>query len=270
MPCFFFILDAIQAKLDLLHKLNLAGKKISDFVPLMELKADRFKQVIESMLEEQVRISGGNRIYYFSNKMNVSKQQNLFKSMKFNHNNSLKSLFIFQIEPNIVSKYCAKNEYSLIAPFEMVDRKVQILLDYNIQPMSILKCLYSLDRSESLYLSRLDQLMMLNIKDVKLYFFTCADEAFEKYLSKLNQVKIDAKDKIEPQDSNKIRIENELNEMLECENEKSAYLYYNQISNVDQIDNAKQNIEFLRSQDVSLETITDTPAVLVMPLGTSE
>lgn len=75
------------------------------------------------------------------------------------------------------------------------------------------------------------------------------------------------KEKIEPQSMTKIQIENKLNEMLECDGSEAAHIYYNQISRFDQIDSAKQNIEFLRSNGVSLETITGNSAVLTMPIG---
>lgn len=174
----------------------------------------------------------------------------------------------FQMEPNIVAKYCAKNEYLLVAPFEIVDRKVQILLDYNVKPISILRSLYALDRSEQVYVSRLQRLISLNTEDVKVWFFKCADDVFEKYLSKMHQTKLKrTKEKIEPQSMTKIQIENKLNEMLECDGSEAAHIYYNQISRFDQIDSAKQNIEFLRSNGVSLETITGNSAVLTMPIG---
>lgn len=55
--------------------------------------------------------------------------------------------------------------------------------------------------------------------------------------------------------------------MLGCDSEEAAHIYYNQISRFDQIDSAKQNIEFLRSNDVSLDAITMNSVVLTMPLG---
>lgn len=175
----------------------------------------------------------------------------------------------FQIEPIVVAKYFIKNDFLLVTPFENVDRKVQILLDYNIKPISILKSLYALDRSERVYVSRLERLMSLNSQNVKVWFFKCADDVFEKYLSKMKQTtnRNYANDKIEPKSQRKIQIENKLNEMLECDSKDAAHIYYNQISHFDQIDNAKENIEFLRSQGVSLEMITANPAVLTMSLG---
>lgn len=145
---------------------------------------------------------------------------------------------------------------------------MQILLDYNIKPLSILKTLYALDRSERIYVSRLEQLMSLNTKDVKVWIFKCADDVFDKYLRKMRQSNRDqAKDMIEAKGKKKIHIENQLNAMLECDKKEAAHIYYSQISQFDQIDSAKQNIEFLRSQGVSLETITANSAVLATSLG---
>lgn len=175
---------------------------------------------------------------------------------------------MFQIEPNIVAKYCAKNEYSLLAPFETVDRKIQILLDYNVKPLSILKTLYALDRSEEVYVSRLERLMSLNTHDVRLWIFKCADDVFERYLNKMRRLhRCQEEEKIEPRNRTKIQIEKQLNVMLECDEEATAHIYYKQINHFDQIDSAKQNIEFLRSQGVSMEAISTNSAVLTISLG---
>ncbi|XP_055301881.1 transcription termination factor, mitochondrial-like [Sitodiplosis mosellana] len=231
--------DVLQNKLDILNMLSLSGYTFNDLVPLLEMKEDRLKQACDSMVAESHLIPGGNRIYYFSHKL--------------------------KIEPNIVAKYCVKNEYSLIAPFDVIDRKMQILLDYNIKPLSILKTLYALDRSEHVYVSRLERLMSLNTKDVKLWFFKCADDVFEMYLNRMQTKTTNhSKENIEAKGERKIRIENQLSEMLECDSEDAARIYYNQINHFDQIDSAKRNIEFLRSQGVSLETITSNSAVLAM------
>ena len=175
-----------------------------------------------------------------------------------------------QIKPHIVAKYCAKNEYILTAPFEKLDRKVQILLDYNIKPMSILSNLYVLDRSDKIYVSRLERLKLtlLNVKDLKLWLLKCADEVFEKHLNELQSTDSNlAIDKIRPKCERKIQIENELNEMLECDDSEAAHIYYSQINRFDQIDSAKQNIDFLQSKGVSLEAIAENPVTLTIPFG---
>lgn len=151
-----------------------------------------------------------------------------------------------------------------------MDRKVQILLDYNIKPMSILSNLYVLDRSETIYVSRLERLKLtlLHVKDLKMWLFKCADEVFEKHVEELRQTDADlAMDKIKPKCDRKIQIESELNEMLECDESEAAHIYYSQINRFDQMDSAKQNIDFLQSKGISLETIAEHPAVLAMPLG---
>lgn len=195
-----------------------------------------------------------------------------FESIFFVPPSKLRTIIFvrFQIEPRIVAKYCAKNEYLLTAPFEKVDRKVQILLDYNIKPMSILSNLYVLDREQTIYVSRLERLKLalLHAKDVKMWLFKCADEVFDKHMNELRQTDCDlAMDKIKPKCDHKIQIENELNEMLECDDNEAAHIYYSQINRFDQIDSAKQNIDFLQSKGVSLETIAENPVILAMPLG---
>lgn len=47
---------------------------INNLVPLLEMKEDRLRQVCELMCQEQYRIPGGNRIFYFSHKLKVRLQ----------------------------------------------------------------------------------------------------------------------------------------------------------------------------------------------------
>lgn len=157
-----------------------------------------------------------------------------------------------------------------MAPFKKLDRKIQILLDYNIKPINILNNLYVLDRSETIYVSRLEQLKLtlLNVKDFKMWLLKCADEVFEKYLNEMQKIdSIGTMDKIQPNNDRKIQIESELNEMLECDESEAAHIYYSQINRFDQIDSAKQNIDYLHSKGVSLETIAENPVILTMPFG---
>lgn len=138
--------------------------------------------------------------------------------------------------------------------------------------MSILRNLYVLDRAECVYVSRLERLKysLQNAKDLKMWLLKCADEVFEKHVEELRQSdNVLAMDKIEPKCDRKIQIESELNEMLECTENEAAHIYYSQINRFDQIDTAKQNIDFLQSKGVSLETIAEYPVALTMRLGLS-
>lgn len=155
----------------------------------------------------------------------------------------------------------------LTAPFDKVDKKLNILLDYNINPMSILRSLYALDRADSVYVSRLERLLSSGTEDVKIWFFKCADDIFEKYLRSTQATHESTK--LKPSSEEKLRIENKLNEMLDCENEDAARIYYNQINRFDQMGNAKANIEFLQKNGVTLKAITNNSAVLTMALGLS-
>lgn len=169
--------------------------------------------------------------------------------------------------PNIVAKYCAKNDYLLTAPLDNVEKKIQILLDYNIKPISILKCLYALDRADHVYVSRLERLLSFNVNDVKIWFFKCADDVFEKYLYSLPMSNPNRVDKIESHNCKQIRIMNQLNDILDCSKEEAAKIYYNQIRHFDQMDTAKTNIEYLRKNGIDSVLITNVSEVLTMQSG---
>lgn len=63
---------ALQTKLQILLNFDLSKKMINDFVPLLEIKESYLRQIFEQFAEEQSQIPHENRIYYFSQKLNVS------------------------------------------------------------------------------------------------------------------------------------------------------------------------------------------------------
>lgn len=65
------IADVLQEKLNILRTISSTENMINDFVPLLEMREERLKQVCDSMDAESDLIPGGNRIYYFSHKLNV-------------------------------------------------------------------------------------------------------------------------------------------------------------------------------------------------------
>lgn len=67
----------MQTKLDILLKFDLSRKMIDDFVPLLEIREHRLRQIFELFAQEQSKIPCENRIYYFSRKLNVSMHLNI-------------------------------------------------------------------------------------------------------------------------------------------------------------------------------------------------
>lgn len=62
----------MRQKLSILSKLDLTERAINDFVPLLDLNTDRLTQICQIIAAERDQIPGGNRIYYFSDKLKVS------------------------------------------------------------------------------------------------------------------------------------------------------------------------------------------------------
>lgn len=69
----------MRQKLSILSKLDLKERAINDFVPLLDLNTDRLKQICQLIAAERDQIPGGNRIYYFSDKLKVL--QTILKKM---------------------------------------------------------------------------------------------------------------------------------------------------------------------------------------------
>lgn len=74
--------------------------------------------------------------------------------------------------------------------------------------------------------------------------------------------------KINNRNLEKLTILNELNGMLSCDDKVSAQIYYNFIDNIKQLNLAKQIIEFLKGNGVSVEFIKTNSVVLTLPYST--
>lgn len=65
----------------------------------------------------------------------------------------------------------------------------------------------------------------------------------------------------------KSTILNELNAILSCDDKISAEIYYNFVSDMEQLSLAKKNIELFTDNGVSLEFIRNNSVVLSLPNG---
>ncbi len=86
-----------------------------------------------------------------------------------------------QIAPVTVSKYCSKFKLIFFASFTGIVRKLNILLDYNVDGRQILQSLYIFRCADNVFISRFEELLSNGLFNIKTWFFKLTDEQFHKY-----------------------------------------------------------------------------------------
>ncbi|EDW77387.1 uncharacterized protein Dwil_GK18115 [Drosophila willistoni] len=105
----------LKPKLDLIETMDI--KDINHFVPFLRLTVPRLRKLVSALNAESAATNQPNRVYYISEKLQVS--------------------------PEIVTKYLSKRLFILEMPFEMFEKNLQHMVDYNVSPINILKDLWA-------------------------------------------------------------------------------------------------------------------------------
>ncbi|KAH8240811.1 hypothetical protein KR026_005801 [Drosophila bipectinata] len=105
----------LELKLQLIKSMDM--RDINDFVPFLRLTVPRLRKLISALNSERNTIPLGNRVYYISDKLQVS--------------------------PEIVTKYLSKRLFILEMPFEMFEKNLHYMIEYNVSPINILKDLWA-------------------------------------------------------------------------------------------------------------------------------
>ncbi|KAH8335797.1 hypothetical protein KR074_006098 [Drosophila pseudoananassae] len=109
------ILERLELKLQLIKSMDM--RDINDFVPFLRLTVPRLRKLVSALNSERNTIPLGNRVYYISDKLQVS--------------------------PEIVTKYLSKRLFILEMPFEMFEKNLHYMIEYNVSPINILKDLWA-------------------------------------------------------------------------------------------------------------------------------
>ncbi|BFF94158.1 transcription termination factor mitochondrial [Drosophila madeirensis] len=105
----------LQLKLQLIKSMNI--RDINHFVPFLRLTVPRLRKLVGALNTEMKTIPQQNRVYYISETLQVS--------------------------PEIVTKYLCKRLFILEMPYEMFEKNLQHMVDYNVSPINILKDLWA-------------------------------------------------------------------------------------------------------------------------------
>ncbi|KAH8376932.1 hypothetical protein KR093_002286 [Drosophila rubida] len=105
----------LDFKLDLIKTMKI--EDINHFVPFLRLTVPRLRKLVTALNAETGDYSQKNRVYYISDKLGL--------------------------RPEIVTKYLCKRLFILEMPYDMFEKNLQHMINYNISPINILKDLWA-------------------------------------------------------------------------------------------------------------------------------
>lgn len=144
-----------------------------------------------------------------------------------------------------------------------LDQSIQLLLDYNIGPINILKGLYAMDRRDEILVNRLEQLKA-NKCAIHIRHLCCTDDEFQKVLNKQYTASEDI-NYIASINATKSHIESEIIQMIGCDFEEAAQIYHTILHPGVCMEHVKSNIEYLKQLGADNDAIKSNFQVTLMP-----
>jgi len=152
------ILDFLENKLQFVQ--NLQPRNINDFIPFLQLSQSKLQRLYKKTRKEQAHIPEGNRVYYFSNRL--------------------------EVKPVLVAKYFATHLFMFDVSFDMLVENLNIMLEYKIAPISILKDLWAFKYLPKSIRARLDRCQKASKDNLKPWMIRCPESVLQRSL-KLSQ-----------------------------------------------------------------------------------
>ncbi|XP_055313465.1 uncharacterized protein LOC129574886 isoform X2 [Sitodiplosis mosellana] len=237
----------LKKKIDLLNSAK--PKKLDDFAPLLALDQDELNKLVARFLKEENEIEQGNRIYFLSEKL--------------------------KIEPKVISKHRVNCGYELFfSSFRSFEKKINIVLDYGVSPLNILKGLYVLRCDDSVFVRRSERMISAGMP-IKMYYFQLPEDEFDELIAKHGDTQKGASSakmtmQLKKRNRDKAVIVESLKSLLECNDSDSSEIYYNYVNEINELVSAKNNIAYLLGIKVKLETIRENGFLLSMPIDEIE
>ncbi|CRL01276.1 CLUMA_CG014464, isoform A [Clunio marinus] len=146
---------------NLVEKLHLIRRMdpgdINDFLPLIRVTKPKLFQTIKNASKERNVVPEGNRIYYFAKRLDV--------------------------EPSLVSKYFSTHMFMFEISYEMLVANLNIMLEYKITSMSILRDLWAFKYLPSSIRVRLERCRKAGKRNLKPWIIRCPEEVLDRTLT---------------------------------------------------------------------------------------
>lgn len=137
---------------------------INDFIPLIQNPTSSLEKAQKIMLNEKSNIAEGNRIYYFSKRL--------------------------EVEPILVSKHFATHMFIFKVKFDPLVENLNVMLEFNVSSKNILCDLWAFKYATKLIRSRLEECQKAKVDCLKLWMIRCTGEILERSVT-LSQEKKD-------------------------------------------------------------------------------
>lgn len=135
-------------------------KKIDDFVPLLQVSYIALNHILRIIHQERNVVPDGNRIYYLATRLGI--------------------------EPSLVAKYIATRPFMFEVNFEMFCENLDVLLEYKIEPINILKDMWAFKYYPKSIRDRLERCKMAGKDNLRPWIIRCPEDVLENSL-KLTQ-----------------------------------------------------------------------------------
>ncbi|XP_043661957.1 transcription termination factor, mitochondrial [Drosophila teissieri] len=153
----------LELKLQLIKSMEF--KDINHFVPFLRLTVPRLRKLVGALNSERVTMPQGNRVYYISEKLEVS--------------------------PDIVSKYLSKRLFILEMPYEMFEKNLQHMIDYNVSPINVLKDLWAFRYTPKSVQLRLERAKRAKKDKIMPWMVRCPEPILQRSLKlSLDELKV--------------------------------------------------------------------------------
>lgn len=135
---------------------KLEPKNINDFVPLMRVAPNSLMRIYKIYQRERNHIPERNRIYYFSKCLNV--------------------------DPALVTKYFSTHMFMFEVSFDMLIENLNIMMEYKMAPISILKDLWAFKYLPKSIRLRLERCRVSSKCNLKPWLIRCPERVLRTTL----------------------------------------------------------------------------------------
>ena len=149
------ILDFLEEKLELIEKLQ--PRDINDFIPLITVSSLMLSRAQKRMQRERKHIPEGNRIYYFSKRLDVN--------------------------PALVSKYFATHMFMFEVAFDQLVENLNVMLEFNVSSINILRDLWAFKYLPTSIRTRLERCQKADKENLMPWMIRCTEEILERSLT---------------------------------------------------------------------------------------
>lgn len=148
----FCIVDLLKGKIGIIEKME--PRNIADLLPLVQTPTVELIKVKRKMLSETDYIPEKNRIYFFSNRLNV--------------------------EPSVVSRHFASYLFMFQIPFNQLVENLNVIQGYNVSHENILCDLWAFNYHPSLVRKRLGRCQKSQLGTLKLWMIRCKESILKR------------------------------------------------------------------------------------------